>query len=92
MAQFQGSVLTFLDAHSECTEGWLQPTLARIANDRSVVVVPNIEAIDSDDMSYGDYVSKFYGLRWDFIFDMSIIFLKSKISFRGKSENVSKKP
>lgn len=32
----KGEVITFLDAHCECTEGWLEPLLARIAEDRYV--------------------------------------------------------
>ncbi|KAJ6636524.1 Polypeptide N-acetylgalactosaminyltransferase 1, partial [Pseudolycoriella hygida] len=47
-----GQVLIFLDAHIECCEGWLQPLLARIATDRSVVAVPLIDVISSDDMQY----------------------------------------
>lgn len=30
----KGQVITFLDAHCECTEGWLDPMLARIAENR----------------------------------------------------------
>ena len=30
----RGAVLTFLDAHCECTEGWLLPLLTEIYNDR----------------------------------------------------------
>ncbi|UYV72552.1 GALNT1 [Cordylochernes scorpioides] len=34
----KGQVITFLDAHCECIQGWMEPLLARIAEDRSVTL------------------------------------------------------
>uniref|UniRef100_A0A8C9YKY1 Polypeptide N-acetylgalactosaminyltransferase n=1 Tax=Sander lucioperca TaxID=283035 RepID=A0A8C9YKY1_SANLU len=41
-----GDTLTFLDAHCECFNGWLEPLLARIAENYTVVVSPDITTID----------------------------------------------
>lgn len=41
-------VVVFLDSHVEATRGWLEPLLARIAEDRRHVVVPSIDGINFD--------------------------------------------
>uniref|UniRef100_A0A3B3QKV5 Polypeptide N-acetylgalactosaminyltransferase n=1 Tax=Paramormyrops kingsleyae TaxID=1676925 RepID=A0A3B3QKV5_9TELE len=66
-----GQVITFLDAHCECTVGWLEPLLARIKMDRRTVVCPIIDVISDDtfeymagsDMTYGGFNWKL-NFRW----------------------------
>lgn len=45
-------VLTYLDSHCECTEGWLEPLLDRIARDSTTVVCPVIDVIDDTSLEY----------------------------------------
>ncbi|XP_016139054.1 polypeptide N-acetylgalactosaminyltransferase 1-like [Sinocyclocheilus grahami] len=66
-----GQVITFLDAHCECTTGWLEPLLARIKLDKKTVVCPIIDVISDDtfeymagsDMTYGGFNWKL-NFRW----------------------------
>ncbi|XP_048809310.1 polypeptide N-acetylgalactosaminyltransferase 13 isoform X1 [Lagopus muta] len=70
-AAARGQVVTFLDAHCECTRGWLEPLLARIREDRRTVVCPIIDVISDDtfeymagsDMTYGGFNWKL-NFRW----------------------------
>uniref|UniRef100_A0A8D0HNI6 Polypeptide N-acetylgalactosaminyltransferase n=1 Tax=Sphenodon punctatus TaxID=8508 RepID=A0A8D0HNI6_SPHPU len=59
-AASKGQVITFLDAHCECTLGWLEPLLARIKEDRKTVVCPIIDVIN---MTYGGFNWKL-NFRW----------------------------
>uniref|UniRef100_A0A5F8G3S7 Polypeptide N-acetylgalactosaminyltransferase n=1 Tax=Monodelphis domestica TaxID=13616 RepID=A0A5F8G3S7_MONDO len=70
-AASKGQVITFLDAHCECTLGWLEPLLARIKESRKTVVCPIIDLISDDnfeytagsDMTYGGFNWKL-NFRW----------------------------
>uniref|UniRef100_A0A8C9TNY1 Polypeptide N-acetylgalactosaminyltransferase n=1 Tax=Scleropages formosus TaxID=113540 RepID=A0A8C9TNY1_SCLFO len=70
-AATRGQVITFLDAHCECTMGWLEPLLARVKEDRRAVVCPIIDVVSDDtfeymagsDMTYGGFNWKL-NFRW----------------------------
>ncbi|KAM3916027.1 polypeptide N-acetylgalactosaminyltransferase 3-like [Leptodactylus fuscus] len=44
----KGEILTFLDAHCECYNGWLEPLLARIAEKPNVIICPIITEIEKN--------------------------------------------
>lgn len=47
-----GTVLTYLDSHCECAEGWLEPLLERIAENKSIVVCPVIDVIEDSSFKF----------------------------------------
>ncbi|XP_071452667.1 polypeptide N-acetylgalactosaminyltransferase 1-like [Hetaerina americana] len=47
-----GGILVFLDAHCECTAGWLEPLVARVAEERTRVVCPVIDIINDITFAY----------------------------------------
>lgn len=66
-------VLTFLDSHCECTQGWLEPLLQRVAEDETNVVCPVIDVINDKTFEYhhrpGLSVINVGGFDWNLQFD-----------------------
>jgi len=48
----KGEVLVFLDSHCEASNGWLEPMLARLKENRKLAVVPDIEVISWKNFAY----------------------------------------
>lgn len=48
----RGKVLTFIDAHCEATDGWLEPLLEQIKLDRTVAACPIIDIINEDTFAF----------------------------------------
>ena len=68
----RGPVLTFLDSHIECTEGWLEPLLDRIARDPTYVPCPVIDVVDDDTFGFSYQPSSILqvgGFDWNLVFD-----------------------
>nr|XP_014088593.1 polypeptide N-acetylgalactosaminyltransferase 3 [Bactrocera oleae] len=65
----KGDVLTFLDAHCECTRGWLEPLLQRVKESRNSVVAPVIDIISDDNFSYTKTFENHWGaFNWQLSF------------------------
>ncbi|XP_055376391.1 polypeptide N-acetylgalactosaminyltransferase 5-like [Condylostylus longicornis] len=59
-----GSVVLFLDSHCECTDGWIEPLLSRIATNRNVVVSPQIDIIDDTTFKIWKVYEQVGGFDW----------------------------
>lgn len=65
----QGDVLTFLDAHCECSHGWMEPLLQRIKHSPKSVVCPVIDIISDDNFSYTKTFENHWGaFNWQLSF------------------------
>jgi len=69
-SQATAPILTFLDSHIECTTGWLEPLLDRIARNSSNVVCPVIDVINDETLAYqgGSYYAV-GGFDWNLQFN-----------------------
>ncbi|XP_026166997.1 probable polypeptide N-acetylgalactosaminyltransferase 8 [Mastacembelus armatus] len=57
-------VVAILDAHIEANEGWVEPLLARIKADRTVVVSPVFDKVHFDDLHLEQYIPSSHGFDW----------------------------
>ncbi|CAJ0966464.1 unnamed protein product [Ranitomeya imitator] len=70
-----GEVLTFLDCHCECHEGWLEPLMERIREKETAVVCPVIDVIDWNTFQYlgNSGEPQIGGLDWRLVFTWHVV-------------------
>lgn len=84
-------VLTYLDSHCECAEGWLEPLLDRIAREASTVVCPVIDVIDDTSLEFhyrdagGVNVG---GFDWNLQFNWHVVPEREKKRHKNSAEPV----
>ncbi|XP_069020981.1 probable polypeptide N-acetylgalactosaminyltransferase 8 [Embiotoca jacksoni] len=59
-----GDVVAILDAHIEVHVQWAEPLLARIKEDRTVILSPVFDKIGFDDLTVTSYTSAAHGFDW----------------------------
>ncbi|XP_055973296.1 polypeptide N-acetylgalactosaminyltransferase 12-like [Sorex fumeus] len=71
----KGDVLTFLDCHCECHEGWLEPLLQRIGEEETAVVCPVIDVIDWNTFEYlgNSGEPQIGGFDWRLVFTWHVV-------------------
>ncbi|GFS51865.1 polypeptide N-acetylgalactosaminyltransferase 1 [Trichonephila clavipes] len=89
----RGAVLTFLDAHCECSVGWLEPLLSRIAEKRSRIVCPVIDIIHDETFQYVRSFELHWGaFNWELHFRWYPVSERVLISRRNDSTAPFKTP
>ncbi|XP_020569993.1 probable polypeptide N-acetylgalactosaminyltransferase 8 [Oryzias latipes] len=59
-----GDVVAILDAHVEVTVQWAEPLLARIKEDRTVILSPVFDKVNYDDFAVVPYPPSAHGFDW----------------------------
>uniref|UniRef100_A0A3Q2Q8H4 Polypeptide N-acetylgalactosaminyltransferase n=1 Tax=Fundulus heteroclitus TaxID=8078 RepID=A0A3Q2Q8H4_FUNHE len=59
-----GDVVAILDAHIEVHVQWAEPLLARIKEDRTVILTPVFDKVGFDDLVLVPYVTSAHGFDW----------------------------
>uniref|UniRef100_A0A3P9HNW2 Polypeptide N-acetylgalactosaminyltransferase n=1 Tax=Oryzias latipes TaxID=8090 RepID=A0A3P9HNW2_ORYLA len=59
-----GDVVAILDAHIEVTVQWAEPLLARIKEDRTVILSPVFDKVNYDDFAVVPYPPHAHGFTW----------------------------
>ncbi|KAJ8794521.1 hypothetical protein J1605_018974 [Eschrichtius robustus] len=81
----KGDVLTFLDCHCECHEGWLEPLLQRIHEKELAVVCPVIDVIDWNTFEYLGNAGEpqIGGFDWRLVFTWHVVPERERIRMRS---------
>ncbi|XP_075141569.1 polypeptide N-acetylgalactosaminyltransferase 3-like [Leptodactylus fuscus] len=85
----KGEILTFLDAHCECYNGWLEPLLARVAEKPNVIVCPAISVIDRNTFALKE-LSGLDKLRG--VFDWTLAFMWDNVPKSAKERPYGTSP
>lgn len=65
----KGSILVFLDAHCECSNGWLESLVSHVAENRTQVACPVIDIISDETFAYiRSFERHLGGFNWDLHF------------------------
>lgn len=87
-----GDVLVFLDSHCEATDGWLEPLLQPIHEDRTTVVCPIIDVVDDKSLQYMGTGADYFqigGFNWKGEFVWINLPLEWKAARKSKADTVN---